>query len=592
MNNKVSFDNLKSYLPKTNVHTVKRKAMAECAALEAIESKRNRQEIEHDLGSSSLPNSTTLVEKSLLNSFNKSSSQNVDYIDDIQNAGFQVGFHSNCEMNLNEQSFNELSVEDEMSLNSIFKEVHTETLKNDLRAWSLRYNIRNQALSALLKTLKKYNNPDLPADARSLKGTPRRIVSRSVDPGRYWHFGIRKMIEILKLKNVDLPEELTLNVNIDGLPIYNSSKALFWPILGKFVELDFLKPFVIGIYFHDSKKPTDIRSYLKDFITEMKYFSTHKFCGTSVSPGLFILDAPAKSFVKQTRGHNSKKGCGFCEVTGKHIGKRISYVNTENNNKRSDEDFRKRTDPEHHNDCTLPAKSDENETLEDVPGINMIESFPPDSLHVLYLGVTKKELQMIFKKMKYPMNELLRRKLSRTDENKIHLSISSAQMTKPSEFNRALRSIEYLQFFKGTELRTFLLYHGIVVLKNNIDIEIYNHFLTLHVAVLICSSNKFRKYVPATQILFKNFVKKLKVIFGNCMLSYNVHQLLHITEYVLKYGPLDNYSAFDFESKLGELSNFICSGNNPLEQISNRVVEHIELDVENYIEKKLEGNLL
>uniref|UniRef100_T1GYZ4 Uncharacterized protein n=1 Tax=Megaselia scalaris TaxID=36166 RepID=T1GYZ4_MEGSC len=65
--------------------------------------------------------------------------------------------------------------------------------------------------------------------------------------------------------------------------------------------------------------------------------------------------------------------------------------------------------------------------------------------------------------------------------------------------------------------------------------------------------------------------------------------LLHITEYVLKYGPLDNYSAFDFESKLGELSNFICSGNNPLEQISNRVVEHIELDVENYIEKKLEG---
>lgn len=62
------------------------------------------------------------------------------------------------------------------------------------------------------------------------------------------------MVELLKSKGVELPKELTLNVNIDGVPLYESSKGEFWPILGKFVELSHLKPFVIGLYFHVSSK--------------------------------------------------------------------------------------------------------------------------------------------------------------------------------------------------------------------------------------------------------------------------------------------------------------------------------------------------
>lgn len=68
------------------------------------------------------------------------------------------------------------------------------------------------------------------------------------------------------------------------------------------------------------------------------------------------------------------------------------------------------------------------------------------------------------------------------------------------------------------------------------------------------------------------------------MTSHNVHQLIHIADYVLKFGSLDNYSAFIYESKLGVLKNLISSGNNPLQQAANRVVEHVEADVHNYIE--------
>lgn len=98
-----------------------------------------------------------------------------------------------------------------------------------------------------MKILKINNNPNLPSDARTLRNTPRKISTRAVKPGRYWHFGIKRMIEILKSRGIRFQEDLTLNINIDGLPLYKSSKQVFWPILGKFVELKNMKPFVIGI---------------------------------------------------------------------------------------------------------------------------------------------------------------------------------------------------------------------------------------------------------------------------------------------------------------------------------------------------------
>lgn len=131
---------------------------------------------------------------------------------------------------------------------------------------------------------------------------------------------------------------------------------------------------------------------------------------------------------------------------------------------------------------------------------------------------------MMNKKLKLPMNELLRSKLSKADNEKIYLTFCSAQMTKPSKFNRAIRSLEFISFFKGSEFRNFLSCHGMVALKNNIHDEIYVNFLTLHCAVTICSTDKHRKYVPASKPLFEKFVIGSKKIYGRCMISHNIHQ--------------------------------------------------------------------
>lgn len=64
----------------------------------------------------------------------------------------------------------------------------------------------------------------------------------------------------------------------------------------------------------------------------------------------------------------------------------------------------------------------------------------------------------------------------------------------PTEIHRAIRSFHHLNYWKGSEYRTFLLYIGIVILKDHLPSDQYEHFLELFCAVSICYSNAFLKY--------------------------------------------------------------------------------------------------
>ena len=53
----------------------------------------------------------------------------------------------------------------------------------------------------------------------------------------------------------------------------------------------------------------------------------------------------------------------------------------------------------------------------------------------------------------------------------------------PSEFGRKCRSFQEIERWKATEYPQFFLYSSIVVLKNNLSLSIYNHFLLLYVEI-------------------------------------------------------------------------------------------------------------
>ena len=75
----------------------------------------------------------------------------------------------------------------------------------------------------------------------------------------------------------------------------------------------------------------------------------------------------------------------------------------------------------------------------------------------------------------------------------------------------------------------------------------------LHFSYYVFSSKRFSHYYQNANRCLEIFVKKFKLVFGSLSLSYNVHLLLHLHEFVLRYGPLSGFSTFMFENYLGRL---------------------------------------
>ena len=94
---------------------------------------------------------------------------------------------------------------------------------------------------------------------------------KAIPGGNYYHFGLKNQL-LAQLARI--PELLSLNtlsiqVNIDGLPLFKSTNGSFLPILGKILNFKSAKPFVIGMFFGNSK-PESAEVFLEDFVDEME----------------------------------------------------------------------------------------------------------------------------------------------------------------------------------------------------------------------------------------------------------------------------------------------------------------------------------
>lgn len=158
--------------------------------------------------------------------------------------------------------------------------------------------------------------------------------------------------------------------------------------------------------------------------------------------------------------------------------------------------------------------------------------------------------------------------------------MSSLKSYFPVEINRKPRDdpIRDLPRWKATKFRTFLIYIGVILIQGIVDMAIYEHFLLLHCAITIILSAYHIKHVGLSlpRKLLTTFVPHSKEIYGIEFLVYNVHSLCHLTDDVQRYGPLDNFSAFPFESNFVNLKKLIHSPKKPLQQIIKRILEETQ----------------
>lgn len=73
--------------------------------------------------------------------------------------------------------------------------------------------------------------------------------------------------------------------------------------------------------------------------------------------------------------------------------------------------------------------------------------------------------------------------------------------------------------------------------------------------------------------MLRSFVQMYSILYGEDTINYNVHGLIHVSNFVKLLGPLDNFSAFKYENYLGFLKKITKNGSYPLEDIYNRVIE-------------------
>jgi len=198
-------------------------------------------------------------------------------------------------------------------------------ISDQLQEWAIRNKITHVALGELLLILKQMPDlKNLPKDPRTFLQTPRKTILRNIKPGKYYHFGLENsLVNILeKIEVCNIPNIINVAINIDGLPLSDSSSSQVYPLLCLVTNIDILLPsniFCVGIY-HGYDKPSDFNDFLEEFVNEAVKLTLNginirnKYFSFKIS--MLLFDAVAKASILKIKGHSGYSSCTKCTQEG------------------------------------------------------------------------------------------------------------------------------------------------------------------------------------------------------------------------------------------------------------------------------------
>lgn len=168
-----------------------------------------------------------------------------------------------------------------------------------LRTWAVNNGIKHDQLRGLLKIWNEYVPlPPLPIDPRTILATPRRVI---IKENKYWYRGLKSALQKMMENCTDIPDDLSLKFNMDGITISKSSGIECWPILVEFAGLEKISPEIIGVYCGQGK-PKDLELYLRDFVNELNECMSNGIIRNerklNIKLECFIADSPARALLK------------------------------------------------------------------------------------------------------------------------------------------------------------------------------------------------------------------------------------------------------------------------------------------------------
>ncbi len=240
-----------------------------------------------------------------------------------------------------------------------------------------------EIINELMHILKQHGHV-LPKDARTLQDTPQTVDSQLKRDGQYIYYGLERGISRVLMQDAFFRQKhdtVHLDVNVDGLPLFKSSKLQFWPMLVKYSNCI---PFIVALYCGKSK-PEPLEDYLKDFLEELKDLRDNGLMCNGKKFGVnlhtFVCDAPARAYLKYIKGHTAYGSCERCLVRGQYVERRVVF-NQLSSTLRTVVAF-SRVEYSSHQTRASPLIA---------AGIPCVSAFVLDYMHTVCLGVVRRML--------------------------------------------------------------------------------------------------------------------------------------------------------------------------------------------------------
>lgn len=112
------------------------------------------------------------------------------------------------------------------------------------------------------------------------------------------------------------------------------------------------------------------------------------------------------------------------------------------------------------------------------------------------------------------------------------------------------------------------------MLSSTISKVQYRIFMYFHIIMSILRDEEFCFTLnPIAKMLTSQFLDDFALEYGQEYIGYNLHTFSHLSDDCLKFGKVDNFSAFCFESYIHNMKQNVKGTRRPLQQIFNRVSE-------------------
>lgn len=333
----------------------------------------------------------------------------------------------------------------------------------------------------------------------------------------------------------------------------------------------------IGLWYDRKKKPL-MNTFLHPFCVQLYkcYYDGIKWinpknddvCSSKIVAPLIIADAPARAEIQNILNFNGKYGCNICQIKTRKCrrveGKRTtrSYIfNEKRCMLRSDERMQRQAEKASENRSTCKGVKGRS-IVSALPLLDLSTCFIPEFMHSVCLGVGTQFLEIFLKNkgawsLKDSIDDI---------DNFLH------NIRPPNSFNRMPRGLSLYTYFKASEILNWILYYSLPTLVKYLPDLYFQHWQLFVSALFILLQNKINpQELEQADICLRLFVRQIKTLYSDREYTYNIHQLLHLTLCVKRWGPLGAVSAFPFQNYNGFLSRIIHGTNHLGQEIINNL---------------------